>query len=277
MTSWQTSHHLDRDRSDETRVSCTQRRRGFWNYDAKPGAGIVKSVDGGVNWAQLPSTGGWTSSIACAPSDSSGVLLRQRGTLGCGDHDAGSTGSTFSGPLPLPQTSSTTPFPEPRHGGNEKRDGAAGEVYYSTDYGSTFTEETTGAAGKLPSDGGRCEVAFAPSTLLQVYVAMDKNGGQRWRGTFGGGTWTLSEFRVNYMSDRDGMTTHSGSTHQSRYRRRRRCGALPEHGCCVTVVNLPDLHSTTTPSSSPGYNGSTNRIVYIGHDGGIEMTNDIVT
>lgn len=56
---------------------------GFWNIDALPGAGVFKSTDGGVTWAQLAATANWNevNRLAIDPSNGQHLLAATNGGL----------------------------------------------------------------------------------------------------------------------------------------------------------------------------------------------------
>src|SRR5258708_15001339 len=129
----------------------------------------------------------------------------------------------------------------------------------------------------MPNGSGRCEVAFAPSTLLVMYAGIDRNNGEVWKGNFGASTWSITNetnFLVQGFYDNviwvdpvdpdvvvvggTGLarTTDGGTTWKDIK------GAHPDHHI---VVN------------HPGFDGSTNKIVYDGSDGGIAVIQDILS
>ncbi|MCA9727602.1 MAG: hypothetical protein KC729_07960, partial [Candidatus Eisenbacteria bacterium] len=263
---------------------------GFYNFDAAPGAGIFKSTDGGANWSQLTSTNNTTfryvNRLAHHPSVS--------GTLWAACRDGGIRKTTDGGvswSLVLSTPSPACDVKVQASNGNRVLAGSTGflpdlfgSAWLSTDGGASWSEQTTGGAGKLPSDAGRCEVAFGTGNYL--YASLDHNGGEVWRSTNSGSTWSLrgspslggqiwydnalwvdpanNEFvvvgGVNAYRSTNGGTTFSVITDWGQY----------HHGLSAHA----DQHAIVP---HPGYNGSTNRTVFFGNDGGIQKATNIGT
>ncbi len=248
---------------------------GFGNGDGLQGAGVFKSTDAGVTWSQLPSTKNWlyVGRLAHHP-DSSGVLLA---AISGGVWKTTNGGATWNNVL-FPPSMATDVQYHPSFANNVLVGTMTG-AYYSSDYGTTFNMLTTGNPGKLPLDTGRCEVAFAPSTLLVMYVSMNKNGGEIWRGNFGAATWTLMNTGSGYLGDQgdyanpiwvdpmDPDIIVIGGLG---------CARSTDGGS--TLVDILPLHADNhIIVNDPGYNGTTNRKVYVGTDGGLQVTQDIRT
>jgi photosystem II stability/assembly factor-like uncharacterized protein len=265
---------------------------GFYNGDALPGAGIFKSTDGGVTWGQLASTNDpnfrYVNRLAHHPA-SSGALFAA--TRSGGVQKTTDGGSTWSLALSIDDAADVK-----IDSGNPNRVlvgtwGYApffefGEVHYSTNGGTSWSNETSGAPNKLPASGGRCEVAFAGNGFM--YVSMDQNGGQVWRSTDQGATWTLRSSGVNYLGGQGWYdntiwvdpfdpnfvivggidlwrSTNGGSTFTQ-------ISTWPQYHTGLSAH--ADQH-TVIPH--PSYNGTTNRRVFVGNDGGIQTANNIAT
>jgi len=258
----------------------------FGNTDALQGAGIFKSIDGGVTWHQLPSTNDpsfhWINRLAHHPSlpntliavTSSGVRRTQDG------------GMTW--PVVLDSSLGTDVKYNPSNG-DMVMVGTRRAVLLSTDGGTNWANQTTGALHKLPSMTGRCEVAFTAANNSYLYTQMNLNGGELWRSIDGGATWdsmstTLAltfgwyanaiavspvnpDFVIigglNISISNDGGKTFS---------------KVSESFCYPNCAGL--FHSTHADQHAivfdPGFDGSANRKVYVGNDGGIQMAPDIL-
>jgi photosystem II stability/assembly factor-like uncharacterized protein len=250
----------------------------FGAGDGLPGAGIFKSVDGGVTWYQLPSTAGmvYVQRLAHHPDSSNIVLAVTASTLW-----KTTDGGTYWIPLYSLPTAGADVVYHPHHANNILV-GTYGDVFYSSDYGTTFTKQTTGATNKLPNTmpggSGRCEVAFAPSTTLAMYVSIDRNLGEIWQGNFGASVWTLMNTGFNYL----GQGGYANSIWVDPIdpdiivRGGHGASRSTDGGSTWADISPPheDVHVFV---SHPGYNGTTNRTVYLGDDGGLNAAQDIRT
>ena len=256
---------------------------GFSNNDGRQGAGIFKSVDQGVTWAQLPFTATadfyWVGRIAHHPT-TPGLLLAATSTGVWRSTDGGAywAKTLAAGALDVEFYSSGLAIA----GGNPG-------VWTSSDSGKTWRQETTGAPNKLPNNGGRCEVACAPSAFQTFYVSMDRNQGEIWRSTDGGLTWTLQNTGNRYLSQGKYANalwvdpTNSEVIVVGGLDLRRSSNGGKDLDNISNWECFPDcagaIHSAHadqhTIVASFGYNGTTNRKVFVGNDGGIQYTNDI--
>ncbi len=264
---------------------------GFNNIDALQGAGVFKSTDRGSTWRQLPFTNNvnfqWVNRIAHNPLLSNMLLAATANTGIWRTTDGGATWvSVLTPPAPstdvkfAPNTSNialaATGLPPA---------GQNSDVYYSNTGGLTWNELTTGAAGMLPNNTGRCEVAFGPPGVM--YVSMDRNNGELWRSIDGGATWEFRNTGTSYLSVQ-GWYANA-------------LWVSPVDGNFIVVGGL-DLYRSTdggmnlqkisrwqgeldgsSPHADqhvivahPGF-GGTNGTVFFGNDGGIYATNDVST
>jgi hypothetical protein len=255
---------------------------GFGNYDALQGAGIFKSTDRGSTWAQLPSTNNtdfaWVNRIAHNPIISGHMLA----AVAAGKiYRSSNGGATWTAVLST-GTGMTDVKYDPATS-NIALAGSTSDVYYTNTGGLNWTRMTTGDAGKLPSNTGRCEVAFGP--LGVMYVSMDRNNGEIWRSVDGGSTWDLRNTGTSYLSVQ-GWYANA-------------LWVSPVDGNFIVVGGL-DLYRSTdgglnlekisrwqgeldgsSPHADhhvivahPGF-GGTNGTVFFGNDGGIYATNNV--
>jgi PKD repeat protein len=163
---------------------------GYFNGDQVDGLGIFKSTDGGVTWAQLPSTNNGTFSycqrLAVGPT---GIVFSATSTGGVQRSTNG--GTTWARVLGtgLGITGATN------NQAWDVRIAANGDVYASLDgslHKSTNAGATFGAAMTLPAAAARIEIGCAPSDANYAYILLENGGGVSGiaRTTNGGTTWT---------------------------------------------------------------------------------------
>lgn len=147
---------------------------GYFNASAIPGLGIWRSTDGGLSWAQLPSTNGVNGFYFIQR-----VFVTQNGTLLAATRPMGILRSTNAGTswtkvlgTGLGITGATTDI---GYDIEQASDGTIfatieGSVHVSTNDGATF-----GAAKSLGVTASRIELAVAPSDPNYVYAAVERN------------------------------------------------------------------------------------------------------
>jgi len=260
---------------------------GFPNPDALQGAGIFKSTDGGLTWSQLPSTStapfAYVNRLAHHPSSANTFLAA---TANGQVYKTTNGGASWT--LILDTLGSATDVKY--HPTNPARVmvGTSSDLYYSTDGGTVWTRETSGAPNKLPTGDvpgpGRCEVAFSRSNQ-NMYVSMNRNAGEIWRAApvgLGAATWTRQNTGSNYLGGQGGY----GNA----------VWADPINPNVVIVggialwfssdggSTLTQISSGLPPSphndhhaivSQPGFDGASNRVVFVATDGGIYKAQDI--
>lgn len=260
---------------------------GYFNGDAIQGAGVLRSRDGGTTWAILPSTSAWSyvNRVAVAPTNSNLILAaKQYG----GIYRSTDGGGSWTNVLPAQvghQVLFDPTSPSKVMATVLDYNFSTGQWFtqasYSTDGGATWTAATgVGAA----SFSARVEVAYAPSNTQIVYAQVGTSGGRVWKSTNGGqsfaqvtttgstgASWynnaiwvspTDSNFLVltglhTYKSIDGGVTITKIS-----------------NGYILTQDPHPDVHTITM---DPGYNGTSNKRIYVGTDGGFFKTDDITT
>ncbi len=263
---------------------------GFYSYDGLPGAGIFKSTNGGISWTQLASTNidnfKYVNRIAHHP-DSTGVLYAV--TRNAHVYKTTDGGINWVDKL----TTNSAAMDVRINPTNVARIvvGCGNDVYTSANWGNTWTNQTTGAANKLPNNPGRCEVSFCPSNASRIYVGLDTNKGEIWRSTDNGVTWSRRCTGYQYMAgqgwyDNCIWIDPTNSDHLV-------VGGLDnwkstDGGATLTKISdWHDYHNGGSANSAhsdnhiiinhPGFNGTTNNIVFFGNDGGIQKAADIST
>jgi len=252
---------------------------GFDNIDAIRGAGVFKSTDGGASWAQLPSTA--TASfhhvLRLAMSPDGKVLLA--GTT-AGLFRSADGGATFARIAGAPAAADIDFHPT-----NALRAVAgdrAGQVWFTSDGGVTWAKASltlpAGAAGSL-----RAEVAYARGTPSVVYAVVDADGGAVYRSGDGGLSFVQTyangpvELLENgqgwydlalWVNPRDGNDLLVGGVNLFRSR---------DGGHTFTPVSDPyglhvDQHVIV---EHPRFDDTSNRVLYIGNDGGVYRVPDL--
>ena len=259
---------------------------GFGNADAIRGAGVFKSIDGGINWTQLTSYAlqNNINRLAICPTNNL-VLLAATGN-GIWRSVNGGTNWT--------QTYNDSSVKDiafhPTNGGKAiaTPDGLG---LYSTDAGQTWTAAT----GLAPF--GRIEFAYAPSSPNIVYASQDTNQGSLFLSTDGGVTYTLKNTGqsnlvtqgwygnsiwvdptnpnnliiggVNLYHSTDGGVTLTPMSDWTLGP-----GTANIGGAAQPTSAHADHHAIV---SAPGFNGVNNTTVYFGNDGGLACATNVYT
>lgn len=258
---------------------------GFFNADAIGGAGIFRSTNGGSTWSQLPSTAGWDNvcRIAISPTNSNIILASRR--------YGGIYRSTNGGNSWLLRLSAQGSF-YVAFDPNDGNKAVAHVMDYDSDWyhraaysvngGSSWTTAT--GLNHATGFGSRIELAYAPSQSNIVYASCADAGGKIWKSTDGGQNYTLQtasqttsvswyanplwvdptnpDFLVtggyNFLKSTNGGVSFTQIS----------------DGYIMTVQPHVDLHAIV---NDPGFNGVTNKRVYVCTDGGVWKTDDIYT
>ena len=258
---------------------------GFFNGDAIGGAGIYKSVDGGETWAQLASTSGWDNvcRIAVSPSNSNVILASKRyGGI------YRSTNAGFSWQARLGAQGSFYVAFDPIDGSK-----AVGHVIdYDSDWyhravysvNGGFTWTTAGGLNHVNGFGSRIELAYAPSQSSIVYASSAADGGKIWKSTDGGQSYAIQtagqttgvSWYTNplWVDPTNPNFLVTGGYHLQRSTDGGVSFTQISDGYILTSQPHPDLHAIV---SDPGFDGVTNRRVYICTDGGVFRTDNIYT
>ncbi|HXU36442.1 MAG TPA: hypothetical protein VN937_08770 [Blastocatellia bacterium] len=258
---------------------------GFSNVDALRGAGIFATTNG-TNWSQLPATAGvnFRSINRLAISKDGKVLLAAtpNGIFRSADPDRLTWTQVSTAPISdvdFHPTSNTNAIA----GGLNN-----GQAFYSTDGGQTWKTATHSTPWS-----GRVELTYAAKNPLTVYASVQmNNGGEIWRSTDGGKSYS----RRNTELKNGAHATYLGD--QGWYANTIWAGD-PGNSDLVIVGGL-DLYRSTDGGNKlvdistwwdkrsahadqhaivahPGYNGTTNKTVFFGNDGGIYKANDVTT
>ena len=268
---------------------------GVYNSDALIGAGVFKSTDGGKTWNQLSSTATsdfyYVNRLAISPNNSR-VLIAATSTGILRSVDGG---TTWSRKLSVNNVFLQVAF-NPNDGTKAVASGKWGWTYYSTDGGFTWTSATK--PWNTNNRDIRVEFAYAPSNPNIVYASVNQSDGLIYKSTDGGRNYSLVSKYYSYLASAAGnqgwydnalwvsptnsnflivggidlwRSTDGGQTltQISDWN----CGGF--YGakyCNGTSSAHADQHAIV---SAPGYNGTTNKTLFFGNDGGIYKASDI--
>lgn len=259
---------------------------GYFNGDAVTGSGIYKSKDRGLTWALLPSTSGFdnTCRISVQPGNSNVLLASTRYGGIQRSVDGGANWSNVYGA----QGSFFVAF-DPNNGSKAiaqiiDYDFGSSQWFhrpmYSLNGGATWNAAS--GLGPIYDFSGRIELAYAPSNTSIVYAVAGESGGRIYKSTNGGQSYVLRTtsgttgtdwYRAPIWVDPvNPDIVVAGSYHVNRSMDGGASITEISNGYIMTSDPHPDIHYIV---SHPGYNGTSNRTVFICTDGGIYKSTDI--
>ncbi len=249
------------------------------------GMGMYKSTDAGATWSHLSSTAGWTNhdtlSVAVSPTNPNVVLAARfyeglfRSTNGGATWSSvywaqGGTAVAFD---PTTQSKCVAAVADWNAAAQEWFNRAL----YSTDGGKTWSI----AAGLdyKPGFHSRIALAYSRSTPSIVYatsayekkVFKSTDGGQSYSPVTAGTLETDWYRSPLWVDPTNPDILMSGMGHVMRSTDGGVTFTQVSNGYINTIDPHPDIH---TIISDPGFNGTTNRRVYICTDGGVYKTED---
>lgn len=239
---------------------------GSGNTAAVRGAGIFKSTNGGTTWIQIPTTANpdfyMVNRIAMHPTDPNTMLVATSTGL-FRTNDAGNSWNKVSNEYVYDVDFHPTDGSKAVMGVHENG------VFFSTDGGLTWTHSPSIA-------GHRTELDYARSSPSILYASVSEADLNRiWRSTDGGATWTIAAGAgiSCYSAYNNALWVSPSNANNLMFGgvylyRSTNSGA--SNARCFNNIHA-DAHVFAT---HPQYNGGTNKIVYVGTDGGIFRIND---
>ena len=155
---------------------------GFFNGDAVSGAGVFKSVDGGMTWSQLSATASssnfrFVNRLITSPDDVDLVVVGTREGIFRSSDGGGSWSMSYqsraaAGILQV--------IADPENFSRQYATESGTGVFRSLDAGATWQLASNGLFGLGDgsiNEDSRVELAIAPSNTLRLYAAVESNAG----------------------------------------------------------------------------------------------------
>ena len=245
------------------------------------GAGIFKSVDGGISWWRLPSTSYAThyNVMRLAISPANHLILLAAAGNGIWRSTDGGTNWTQTYTNSSIATRGQVLF-NPSDGSKAIAMGSStNRALYSIDGGVTWTPAT----GLAPS--GRVEFGYAPSSPNIIYASQNVNGGTFFASMDGGVTYSQRSLATNYLVQGDwdnvvwvdpsysnvviaaGVDMYRSTDSGTNFTKISSWGANQ-------IAQLNDQFSSAHADhhvlvSHPNFDSVTNPLIYNGNDGGL--------
>ena len=280
---------------------------GFGNTDAIQGAGIFKSTDSGVTWNptldnnNLPSTANvnffFVNRLAISPDGT--ILLAATSPACCdalGNTVLGGIWRSVDGGATWSRRTNTAAADIHFRPGDSSRAvvGELGAARFSLDGGRTWTAATFNppiANGGTAGTNGRVEMASVLSSPSLVYASVNQNNGEVYRSNDGGQSYTRVNTGTNFFGPNGNGWYHNSIWLNPQNPDTVIVGGVDLWRGTYSSPNLPLTQISkweAAPGSSahadhhiilahPGFNNTSNRIVYFGNDGGIYRADDVAT
>jgi len=280
---------------------------GFGNLDAIQGSGIFKSTDSGVTWNPCldnnnqPSTANinffFVNRLAISPDGT--ILLAATSPACCdgmGNPVPGGIWRSLDGGATWSRRTSTAAADIDFRPGDSSRAvvGELGAARFSLDGGRTWTAATFNPPitnGGTPGTDGRVETASVLSSPSLVYASVNQNNGEVYRSNDGGQSYSRVNTGTNFFGPNGNGWYHNSIWLNPQNPDTVIVGGIDLWRGTFSAPNLPLTQISqwqAAPGSSahadhhiivahPGFNNTTNRIVYFGNDGGIYRADDAAT
>jgi uncharacterized repeat protein (TIGR02543 family) len=259
---------------------------GFYNGDGIRGAGVLYSSDGGTTWTQLASTNTsdflYVNRLAISPNGATLLAATQTGIFRS-TNDGTNWTQVLANGAGLDGEVLDIDF-DPTNSNKAVAGGRTGKAWYSTNGGQTWTSAT--GMAYATSFYGRVELAYAKSSPSTVFASLDKGTGEVWKSTDGGQTYSLVNNSTAYLNgqgwyDNALWVDPTNANHII-------VGGLDlwrstNGGVGFTQISRWDFAPASAHADHhiiiehPGYNGTSNRIVFFGNDGGIYKAANVST
>ncbi len=252
---------------------------GYLNGGAVRGAGIFRSIDAGQTWIQMSSTipasdSNWyyVNRIAINPSNSSLILAATSG----GIYRTTNGGTSWT---QITQTRTLDLKWDPTSASRAIGGRDDGNVSVSNDSGATFSAVAVG------SGGARVELAFSASSSGTVYASVNLGTGAVYRSTDGGASWSLRSSPTHlgtqgwynntiWVDPTNANTLVVGGIDLWR---------STDGGASFTRISNWALWPASVHAdnhiivSHPSYDATSNTTVFVGNDGGVAKSSNILT
>ena len=283
---------------------------GFFNADGVRGYGVFKSTDRGLTWnlltATTPSTNvgnaayGWYYVNRLAVSANGANLLAA--TKGYYSNFGGSIYRSTDGGATWSQRYAAARVWDVKFDPNDSNKALANSQNYNTGtslYDNAIIASTNGgltwSAKKTFSTAGpiRIELAYTGANSQIVYASVDQNSGEIWKSTDGGATWSLMSTPQHlgnqgaydntiWVDPTDanhvvaaGLDVYRSTNGGTTFTKISNWGNNQidiRYGSGTSHTPHADHHALV---ADPNYNGTSNRVLYNGNDGGLYRAPDI--
>lgn len=254
------------------------------------GAGVFKTTDSGATWNRLSSTADWSAvtSLAARGTTLLAVVIHGSNPQSHGIYRSTDGGATWTRTLASDHPGQGVVAFDPANSSKavaalqhfDFADQWHQELLYSIDGGVTWTEATVPQT--IAGFAGRVDLAYSKSSPSIVYANVSIGAGEIWKSTNGGQSYSLvspqgvtgcnwgqcriwvSPVNPNFLI-LGGVflhrSTNGGATVSPLYA-----------GYLITEDPHPDQHCFV---EHPGFNGTTNRTLYVCNDGGVFRAADV--
>ena len=266
---------------------------GHYNLDAFRGAGIFRSLDAGATWTQLPATNRtefhFVNRLALTADRSALLVATRSGMFRSTTFSNGNASAiTFDAVADLAGRDLLYVGCHPTDRLKCVAGGRGRTAYFSTDGGIRWQRATGLPDGdQNESFAGRVELTYAAADGNIVYASVDRNKGEIYRSTDGGQNFSLRSSGSQYLSaqgwydnaiwagdpTRPDLVVVGGIDLYRSLDGGRTLTKISEWWRAPASAHA-DQHAIV---SHPSYNGSTNRVVFFGNDGGIYRNDDVLT
>ncbi|TBD34338.1 WD40/YVTN/BNR-like repeat-containing protein [Rhizobium ruizarguesonis] len=265
---------------------------GYYNSDAFKGAGLFRSQDGGATWDQVSATAvpdyDFVNRLAITSDGSTLLLATRTGIYRSVNFRATDVSQVAFQPAESLSDKQILDIACSSSSAKEcVASGYEGRVYYSADGGINWILSTGLPNPPFRDFEGRVEITYAKADPSVVYASVDRNLGEIYRSTDGGRSFSLQSSGAYYLSKQGwyGNTIWAGDPSRAELLIVGGVDLYRSVDGGRTLTKISDWRlSPASPHadhhaivSHPGYNGTTNRMVFFGNDGGLYRSNDVLS